>query len=436
MKQRFLHWKKVLILGFGVQGRSSKKFLESRVPQIKIDILDEKLGQTENCFSKISETNLEIYDQIICSAGINRTKFLPKKFWSKCTSNSEIFFENCSEKDWEKIVAITGSKGKSSTAKFGAEFLKNTDKRVEIGGNFGTPLLDFWDDFFGGKLDFLVIELSSFQLEFLKISPKYAIFTSFFPDHLRWHGGMEKYFAAKKNIFIHQNAAGFLIAPTSMKNILMREKPASQKVFCPSAPAEFFPENSVISAEHFRANLGTILELGKILKIENVEKIFKKTTKNFRALPHRIELCGEVSGIKFFDDSIATSPDAAAAAIRFFAQNLGVVIVGGQSDGDDFDSFLDDFQSFCTNAKIFICRSEVATEILLAIKKRKNWDDSRHRLFETLEEATYAAFEKIPKNCDHVCLLSPAGKSFDCFENYAARGDFFKNLVIKITDNR
>ena len=409
--------KKILIYGYGLEGKSSQKFLKKKT-KAKIDIFDEFVEKFKN------NNDFDSYDIIVVSSGINRDK-IPRDYWDKLTSNPEIFFDNLSEELRKKVIGISGTKGKSTTTKFCAEFLKNAKFKVKIGGNYGIPLLDLFDNFYAGKLDFLVAELSSYQLESLRKSPHLAIFLNFFPDHLDRHETLANYWKAKSNIWNHQKTGDKLLIPESCRDLSGNILTESQIITAPRLLSENFAENSVFRAHHWLENFGTIVKLAEILCINNIDKLLAKTAHNFAGLPHRMEFFTEKNGIKFYDDSISTNPDSTLAGVNFFEEKLGCILLGGQNRQQDFTKLINKLKSLETLV------------ILLPTESRDN-------LLETIKEAglinfidvkKWTGFESIAKivmkktPAERVCLLSCAAPSYDLFNNFIDRGEQWKKEV-------
>ncbi len=489
--EKIVQAKKILIYGYGVEGKSSENFLRKVLKSPKspltrgldgrIFIFDENLditspsqtsgtplklrGDAQQIFLKKGNFEFSDFDVIVVSAGIPRRK-IPENLQDRGTSNVEIFFENLSENQRKKVIGITGSKGKSTTCQFLNELLLASDFSSRIIGNFGVPFLDAVE-IHGTKIntsplrgtplckrgdtqdfellefeeDFLVAEFSSYQLENLKISPHLALFTSFFSEHLSFHETNENYLKAKQNLWRFQKKGDKVftqeyLAPLVDENFSYdiedyfgkksgKKKYSEQIIYSKEVSENLFPESSVLRAEHFRGNLGIVWSLCKFLKIKNLEKIWKKVAENFKIIPHRLEFFEEKRGIKFYDDSISTNSEATIAAIRFFQEKLGCLIIGGQKDSSDgFDLLLDVLMQKSPEVFVILLKSESGNVFKeSAVKfKFKNFLEA-----DSLEEAVKFIFEKTEKN--KVCVLSPAGKSFDWFKHYKERGDKFKEFV-------
>ena len=528
--------KKILIYGYGVEGKSSEKFLRGFFESVCVEmqkssksplsgrlggkklnipeifIFDENLdvmgsgnntslkklpshitspsqasgtplklrGEDRQIFLRVGEFDFEDFEVIVVSAGIPRRK-IPENLRNRCTSNVEIFFENLSEIQRKKIIGISGSKGKSTTCQFLNEMLKTSGFCSKIVGNFGVPFLDVFNlditSLFCGtplklrgdvqhvnlenpvldfKEDFLVAELSSYQLENLKISPHLAIFTSFFSEHLAFHKTTENYLKAKQNLWKFQKKGDRVftqeyLAPLVDENFSYdivdyfgensgKQKYSEQIIYSKIISKDLFPKNSILRADHFRGNLGIVWALCEYLKIKDLETVWKKVGRNFKIIPHRLEFFEEKQDIKFYDDAIAVNTEATIAAIQFLEQDLGLIIIGGQKDsGDGFDLLLEVLRQKSPDVQIIILKSEVGEAFkksFIKIRDSENFEDegeygknfSKNLIeVESLDEAVKIAFEKTEKN--KICLLSPAGKSYDKFKNFKEKGERFKALV-------
>jgi len=186
-----------------------------------------------------------------------------------------------------------------------------------------------------------------------------------------------------------------------------------------------FREDSVFRAHHFLQNLGTMRTLCDILKIPL--ELLEKTAKEFQGLEHRMELFVERNGIRFVDDSIAVNPTASIAAVQFFKNDLGSIVLGGRPSGDSWNELLR-FLLDKTESIILLPNGESLHDIL-EMGERIGFPSERIFQAESFEEIVALAKRKTPQG--KVCLLSPGAKSFDCFENYREKGDMFKRLAIE-----
>lgn len=401
----------LLLYGFGVEGKASLKFLNSHFPEKQIDIYDQNIKEYSE------QKDLSAYDVIIVSPGISRTQ-LTGVDPQKLTSGSEIFFANISEECRQKTIGITGSKGKSTTTKLCKELLEQAGYKVAIGGNFGVPLLDLYDDFVTHKLDYLVIEFSSYQLENLKISPHYSLFLNFFPDHIDRHGSLENYFSAKKNLWWHQQNGDICFVAKQYQELL--EKNQGEARACAPLPADFFPPDSVLRAPHWLQNFGTVYALARELSIS--DETIKECCQNFQGLEHRLEQFITKNGITFVNDANATTPEAAVAAAHFLGSKIGTMIVGGQNRSYDFNQLVSTMMNL--NIHIIILKSE-SGQIIRELLDQNGY--SQYSLAKDMPEIIAQSFQHTPSG--KICLLSMGSPSYGHFSGFEEKGRLFKGGV-------
>jgi UDP-N-acetylmuramoylalanine--D-glutamate ligase len=412
----------ILLYGYGVEGKSSENFLRQRCPHAEIKIFDDNNPTFPSSISCEFRRACESAEAIVVSAGISRAK-VPEPFQSKCTSNGEIFFSNLPEKEHQKVIAIGGTKGKSTTVKFCAEFLNNAGLKTLIGGNYGIPLLDLFDDLTKEKIDFIVAELSSFQLEYLKKSPHISVFLNLFPDHLDRHKTLDQYFKAKHNLWKHQTKNDFLITPEVFYSHMIATQPKGKLISASPLSAQIFPEKSIFRANHFLENFGVVREIGKILEIELTDHFLAETAQRFKGLPHRLEFFLDKNEVHFYDDSISTNVGSALAAIEFFQDTLGSLVLGGQDRKQDFTYLCETVPKIAPNATVIVYKSEVSDLLVKTLKTHK----VRFVLAKTLKEAAEIAVKTTLQGMH--CVFSPAAPSFDLFKSYIERGNLWKQYV-------
>ncbi len=405
--------KRVLIYGFAREGKSTLRFLKKHAPRLRMDIFDAGIP----AYAK--EKPFNQYDAVVVSPGISRSK-LRGVSKAKMTSNTELFFNSISESSRKKIIGITGTKGKSTTTKFMVELLNRADLAATAAGNFGTALLDVYDRLENKKLDYVVVELSSYQLENLRRSPGIAIFLNIFPDHLDRHGTMKKYTEAKQSIWRYQKTGDMLVIPSSSKKTVVARQAKSAVIYAPSLPKNYVSAKSVLRATHFLQDLGAVATVAKILRIP--KEIVIKEARSFVGLPHRLELFARKRGIAFCDDAISVNPAASEASVRFFGKKLGSIILGGQDRGQAFDELVKTIRR--TGASVLVLESETAPKIIAALK-RQRYNHSYE--VASLRDAVTAALLYTKKG--GTCLLSPGAPSYDSFKNFEQKGDQFKKIV-------
>lgn len=424
---------RILLYGYGLEGKSSESWVQKYLVPSSIEIYEDgKEGESpQPPFTRGSTIDWNKYDIIVKSPGVPPDK-IPEACWPKVTSNLRLFLENLSENDRAKIIGITGSKGKSTTAKFAQQLFKTSGLKSTIIGNFGVPALEIWNDL--KTLDYVIAECSSFQLYDLKSSPKYALFLSFFADHLAWHNQSEiDYFKAKENLWAYQKEGDELFFPSSLPvNVALGlTHGAAHKRLTPaiiSSPVanDFFPTESNLQALHFRQNLGTVWALALKLGIPDLEINWRQAALDFEPIEHRLEKVRELNGFTFINDSIATSPDATQAGVSWLGNKLSALILDGADTGvGDFDDLVSTLLMKSPTALMVLIESPI-TDKFLAVSESKNLNlktvDNYERAMEViLKEAKTG-----------VVLFSPAGKSFNRFNNYVERGTFFKNIILNL----
>jgi UDP-N-acetylmuramoylalanine--D-glutamate ligase len=363
-----------------------------------------------------------------------------KENGTEITSEMELFFDLCPC----KIIAVTGSDGKTTTTTLIYEMLKASGLKCHLGGNIGNPLLPQIDEI--EKEDIVVLELSSFQLHTMKKSPDIAVITNISPNHLDWHKSYEEYIEAKKNIFINQNSTSRLVL--NLDNEIT-------KGFANEANGEvcYFSYNQKVdNGIYFNknedlvfANSETVIINRKDIKLvgkHNVENIMaaacavwglasvesiKKVANEFGGVAHRLELVRELYGVKYYNSSIDSSPSRTIAALSTFEQKV-ILLTGGKSKNIPYDSL---GKPIAEKAKILITIGETAKDIEKALadetaKSGKGKDILVLRC-NTYEELVQTA-RRNAKEGD-IVILSPASTSFDMFKNFEERGNTFKAIV-------
>ena len=355
------------------------------------------------------------------------------------TSEMEVFFQVCPC----KIVAVTGSDGKTTTTTIIAELLKAAGQTVYVGGNIGKPLLPDVDGMEEG--DVAVLELSSFQLMTMDRSPDIAVVTNLAPNHLDVHKSMEEYVDAKKNIFLHQEADGLLVL--NQDNEITRgfapEAPGHVTFFSRRQELEkgVFLKDGVIwvrNAMHERP----VLPVADILlpgdhNVENYmaaiaaldglipDQVIREFAAKFTGVEHRIELVRTLNGVKYYNDSIASSPSRTIAGLRSFRQKV-ILIAGGYDKHIPFDVLSPEV---IEHVKELFLTGDTSAKIRAAVEGAPGYDPAQLPItvIDDFDQAVLAA-HKAAKPGD-VVILSPACASFDKFKNFMERGAAFKKII-------
>lgn len=415
--------KKIAVLGKGVEGQSSFEFLQ-------------KQGADVEVFDKNdSWDNLSNFDLIVRSPGIKLDDL--EKYKEKLTSQTKLFFDLCPC----SIIGITGTKGKGTTSALIYEMLKEDEKDAYLGGNIGRPPFEFLHKL--NPQSVVVLELSSFQLQDLEKSPHIAVVLMLTQDHIDYHGSIENYVGAKRNILRFQDSEDFAVINKDYPASRESDIHTKAKVFYVSREGEpeegcFVKEGKVVIK---KGNLEKeIVPVSDILlpgahNWENVcaasmaaslagvsDKTIRKVLKTFKGLEHRLELVAEIKGVRYYDDSFATTPYSTIAAIEAF-EEPEILILGGSSKGADF-SELGEVINNSRNIKTIIGIGQEWGRIKEVIKNSSiKIVEGCQNMEEIVKKASGLAED------GDVVLLSPACASFGMFKDYKDRGNQFKSQV-------
>ncbi len=355
------------------------------------------------------------------------------------TSEMEVFFQVCPC----KIIAVTGSDGKTTTTTLISEMLKGAGYTVHLGGNIGKPLLSEAGEM--GQEDIAVLELSSFQLMTLQSSPNVAVFTNLSPNHLDIHKSMEEYTLAKENIFTHQGQGG--IAIFNQDNALTQEMssraPGKARLFSRQGSVEngvfvkdgtivvavdgqqrklFSTDRILIPGEHNVENY-----LAAIAAVQGLvsDEVILHTAEHFPGVEHRIELVRDLKGVRYYNDSIASSPTRTIAGLRSFRQKV-ILIAGGYDKKIPFDTLGPEVHA---HVKTLVLTGHTAEKIRQAVISYPGYQDGQPEIVmeDDFRQAVLAARDKAQEG--DIVILSPACASFDHFKNFAQRGEIFKEIV-------
>lgn len=457
MKLQNLKGKTILILGLGQEGESTYFFLRELFPDKTLGLADkqtieklppalkEHLEKDQNIKLHLGSRYLESlknYEVIIKSPGVSpylpEIEKIPKE---KITSATEIFFDNCPG----VIIGITGTKGKSTTASLVYEILKGGGLPVQLIGNIGKPALSFLEK--AQRETIFVYELSSHQLLQLKKSPHVAVFLNIYPEHLDYYPGFDDYLFAKENITRYQNQNDYFIFNAAQPTLFsIASKTKAQKLpyslenndnqqacfvknealYCKQGGNE----EKIINISQIpllgRFNLQNVMPaiiIGKIFKLTNSQ--IATAITSFKPLEHRLEKVGTYQKITFYNDSIATVPEATIAAIEALGNKIGSLILGGHERQQNFNNLAKKIlESSIGNLILFPTTGE---RIWQSVKKQKPKTLPDHFFVDSMEEAVKIAHQNTQKG--KICLLSPSSPSFGLFKNYKERGELFKKFV-------
>ena len=414
--------KRLLILGLGVSNRPlARLLLEAgcrvtgcdRTDREKLDreVLDLEEQGLELRLGAGYLENLEA-DVVFRTPGMhpaNPALEALRRRGAAVTSEMEIFFQVCPC----PVIAVTGSDGKTTTTTLLAEMLRAAGKTVWVGGNIGKPLLPEV-----GRMapsDWAVVELSSFQLMDMDRSGHIAVVTNLAPNHLDVHKDMAEYVEAKRHVFAYQSEGDILI--------LNRDHEITRS-FAPGAPGQvrWFSRRE-------RLERGVFLEDGVIYlaALEGLvsDETARQVARTFRGVEHRIELVREKDGVRFYNDSIASSPSRTIAGLRSFQQKV-ILIAGGYDKHIPYDVL---GPEICRHVKRLIVTGATGEKIRQAVLAAPEYREGQPEIL-SITEFDQAVLEAARgAEPGDVVLLSPASAAFDRFRNFMVRGQHFKELV-------
>jgi UDP-N-acetylmuramoylalanine--D-glutamate ligase len=453
--------KSTLILGFGAEGRSSLRYLRSSFPEKVVGVADqlaleempadarEQLRQDTRLRLHLGAgylSSLSDYDVVVKSPGIPviHPEYQRAVAAGKIiASPTSLFFANFPG----MVVGVTGTKGKSTTASLIHAILKRTMSRAVLLGNIGVPALDVLPQLAADAP--VVFELSSHQLESVRQSPHIAVLLNVVPEHLDYYASFEQYVQAKANITRFQTREDFLVydadhdVPRRIAN-----SSAARKVACSleglhrsgcflyggwiACRTEWREPQAIIAAGDVPLlgtfnlqNVAAAVAVGTLLDVPADE--MAQAVREFQPLEHRLEPVGEFDGVTYYNDSIATVPEAAVAALEALGGSVETLLLGGADRGLDFSLLARK-----------VLHSKVKTLILFPPTGERIWQQLcaqdpgassrlKHFFVESMEEAVRLA--KLHAQPGTICLLSPASPSFGLFRDYRERGRRFKEGV-------
>ena len=355
------------------------------------------------------------------------------------TSEMEVFFEVCPC----TIIAVTGSDGKTTTTTIIAELLKAAGKRVWVGGNIGHPLLCEADGMLA--TDYAVLELSSFQLMTMKHSPHIAVVTNLAPNHLDVHRDMAEYVAAKENIFRHQSGEDVAVfnADNAITAEQSRRAPGRARLFSRQdevADGVFLRGEDIVCRSGGRERVVMTTGDIKIPGVHNVEnymaaiaavdglvpdEVIRDFAREFGGVEHRIELVRTYRGVRYYNDSIASSPSRTIAGLRSFHEKV-ILIAGGYDKHIPFDVL---GPEIVEHVKLLVLCGATADKIRAAVENAPGYQPGKPEIRDVTPFTAAVEAARDRAQPGDVVTLSPACAAFDQFKNFAERGKFFKSIV-------
>lgn len=464
--------KKVAILGFGREGKSTLKLVGEVSGAKSVTILDlnnvtldkdmeevklliEKSGSE---FGTVSgehyQDNLDDYDIVVKSPGIVLDKDI-SEYNTVITSQTEIFFTRYKG----QIIGITGTKGKSTTTTLIHHIFEHANKNTILAGNIGIPAFDIIDGIDDDTI--IVFEMSSHMLEYMTVAPHVGVFLNIHEEHLDHYGTMDKYVAAKMNIVNNQEEGDVCFVNESIETngVSHRVDICETSDICDTCKVcESYDSKSksiessdkvCINMHHITFNIKNeaheydipvdeialigshnyydiAVAYGVVKMFDIADEEFEAGLKTYRTLPHRLEPFGTYAGIKFYDDSISTICDTTIKALSCI-DNAGTVLIGGMDRGIDYTELIEYLS--LSSVKNIIFMYSTGERIYNEILHKYEWFVNKERmvLVDDLTAAVEKAYEVTTPGM--ACILSPAAASYGYFKNFEERGDMFKMLV-------
>ena len=443
-----LKGKKIAVFGLGVSNRPLVRLLLEfgcdcigcdRTPR---EQLDEEVLELERLGCKLSVganylDNLEadlVFRTPGMHPGIPALENLRAK-GAEVTSEMEVFFEVCPC----TILAITGSDGKTTTTTLVSEMLKAEGHKVWVGGNIGTPLLPRVREM--QDSDFCVVELSSFQLMDMQRSPHVAVVTNLAPNHLDVHKDMEEYIWAKENLFRFQNENDVLILNADNEITAGFKGNGETKFFSRKKQTNgVWEENGtvyrngkalmetsdiLIPGEHNIENyMAAILAVEGLVEDETIRQV----AKTFGGVEHRIELVRIKDGVRYYNDSIASSPTRTIAGLKSFPEKV-LLIAGGYDKHIPYDVL---GPELCAHVKKLFLGGATGPQIQAAVENAPEYRPGCPEIVDCGDFTSAVRAAVAVAQSGDVVLMSPASAAFDQFKNFMVRGDYFKKMIMEL----
>lgn len=437
-----LKGRRIAVLGLGVSNRPLVRLLLEygcevlgcdRTPREKLDAEVLALEQA-GCRLHLGENYLQGVEADVVFRTPSMHPGLLEDIRAKgavVTSEMEVFFEvaPC------QLIAVTGSDGKTTTTTLIAEMLKAAGKTVWLGGNIGTPLLPLVRQM--QEEDYAVVELSSFQLMDMRRSPSRALITNLAPNHLDIHKDMEEYVDAKKNIYRHQDESGLLVLNADNAITAGLRGNGTTRFFSRLGEGHVCIRDGIICRGGVEVLPVSDILLPGVHNVENYmaaiamveglvsDECIRSVAKHFGGVEHRIELVRIKDGVRYYNDSIASSPSRTIAGLRSFPEKV-ILIAGGYDKHIPYDVL---GPEICAHVKKLFLGGATGPKIRDAVLACPAYDPAALEIVDcgSFDPAVYAAANAAQEG--DVVLMSPASAAFDQFKNFMVRGEHFKKLI-------
>lgn len=424
--------KRVILLGAGRSNAAVMKYACNSGAEIELrEYNDKNISEDFYKYCRKIKTGIGYADNLDCDIVVKTPVIrsdIPeikqaKKNGAVITSEAELFFEITKS----KIIAVTGSSGKTTTTSLIYEMLKKNGKNAYIGGNIGIPLMEYTNL---DENDIIAAELSSFQLMDMKKSPHIAVVTNIYPNHLDRHKNMEEYINAKRNIVRFEPEKSVL---NFDDEIVKNFDGAKHKVYfsMKNTKADIYFKDGYIyiygekffdtSKIKIPGEFNIKNYMAAMAAVSGICNDMISAAEDFNGVKHRNNFIAEINGVKYFESSIDSSPDRTEATLSAYNQKV-ILLAGGRGKGVPYDSLE---KAFRDKVKLIITAGENAEELgAVALK-------SGIRRINALNYSEAVRYAKRESKEGDTVLLSPASTSFDAFKNFEERGDYFKKCVLE-----
>jgi len=403
MKLEQLENKRILILGYGKEGKVTERFLRAKLKHAQIEIADESqdlnyLERQKNCDIAIKTPGMKL-----------------EKLTAPHTTATNLFFGNIKN----KVIGITGSKGKSTTSSLIHAILRQAGIKSRLVGNIGYPALEVLLEPIDPD-EVFVMELSSYQLEDIEYSPHVSVITSIFHEHLDHHGSFLKYFEAKARILDKATSQDFYVYNPNYPDLseLTRRTAAKALEYVKDIP--FDTSGLKLLGGHNLENVRGALTVAKIFGI--ADEICERAVMDFNPLPHRLTFVGTYRDIKFYDDAIATAPEPTIFAIKTLG-DVDTIFLGGTDRGNDFSGLAKTLKEYGIRNVVFFPDSGAR------IKEEFKVQSLKLKILETTDMREAVEFAYQNTALGKSCLLSTASPSYSLWKNFEVKGDEFVRWV-------
>jgi UDP-N-acetylmuramoylalanine--D-glutamate ligase len=431
--------KKVAIVGYGLEGRSALRYWKEQGADVTVcdqDAHKEVPGGVKTQLGTGYLDDLDRFDVIMRTAGMHPNIILEKNpdVKAKITTTVNEFLRICPTKN---VIGVTGTKGKGTTSALITKMLEAVGHKAFLGGNYGISPFDFLPKL--TKDSWVVLELSSFMLYDLQYSPHIGVCLMVQPEHLDWHSNVEDYYHSKQHMFAHQNDTDVAIyyAESEMSHNIARVSPGDKLAYY-DEPGAYVHDKKIMIDQTVLCKTSELKLLGEhnwqnvcaavtaVWQVSRTPDAIRRVLTTFTGLPHRLELVREVKGAKYFNDSFASDPYAAEAAIAA-VPGYKVMILGGY-DGRQhrLEHLVEVIIAHSRDIRTLLLIGESAKRLGTALKD-KGYTNFHLSPAKTMAEVVAEA--KAHANKGDCVVLSPGFASFDMFKNFEDRGLQFKKVV-------